>query len=500
MKVKPLNKAVAFALTAPLMLSSCATIGDMSKTTLGCIGGAVIGGGAVLLNTGNAGKAVLGALVGGAAGCAIGSYLDAREAKLKEVAKANDFKPEFERIAVDEENGTNFSKDASENVIASQISITSDKPMFASSKATITDPEKLKKLKSFLKGYVESLANGSKIYVVGHTDSSGSAQYNQRLSEARASFIAYLLGEAGADESIIFYEGVGESQPVASNSTEAGKAKNRRFELIDVMLAEEDSSSEKQRNTAPIENVVQVATAKKKRIENVTNTLPQKSTSSSSSKKTTQVAMKPQVKKSRVSRRASLDLDGIPLKSFDEQYVTSAFGEQELDTTWGLFSKANASSQSPIVGSCAYTSPVVQSQLKSFTGRPVRSAKVADSIPNLYGNAWWGMAGKTAVFLGPIGIEKESLDPTTTPKFHFFKNYSDPSKAADYAYPVSVETYKGDNTVLVRMYAKDDNALMKCSDVVFSTNGERVTKANAVIYQDNNELMVKAFQLQVAEG
>jgi outer membrane protein OmpA-like peptidoglycan-associated protein len=500
MKRKHLNKSMVLALTAPLMMSACAAIGDMSKTYLGCIGGAILGGGAVLINTGDPGKAVLGALAGGAVGCAIGNYLDEREAKLKEIAEANDFKPEFERIALDEETGTNFSKDASENVIASQGSLHSDKPLFASSKATVNDPEKLKNLKGFLQGYVDSMANGSKIYVVGHTDSSGSAKYNQLLSEKRAKYIAQLLVAAGADKNNIFYEGVGESQPVTSNQTEVGKAKNRRFELVDVMVAQEKGKDNKQLDSVHLENVVQVAAAKKNRIENVTNTLPKTDVKKSSSKKTVQVAMEPQVKKSRVSRRASLDLGGVRLKSFDEQYVTAAFGEQEQDTGWGLFAKANASSDAPIVGSCAYTGPVVQSKLKAFNGRPVRKAKVSDNLPNLYGNSWWGIAGTTGVSLGPIGIEKDTLDPTSVPRFSFYKNYRDPSKSADYTYPVSVETYKGDGTVLVRMYAKDDNALIKCSDVVFSINGEQITKASAIIYQDKNELMAKAFQLQVVKG
>jgi outer membrane protein OmpA-like peptidoglycan-associated protein len=500
MNKKYLNKSVMLALTAPLMMSGCASIGDMSKTSFGCIGGAILGGGAVLIKTGDSRKAVLGALAGGAVGCAIGNYLDKREAKLKEIAEANDFKPEFERIAVDKVAGTNFSKDASENVIASQISINSDKPIFASSKATVNDSEKLNNLRGFLRGYVNSMTNGSKIYVVGHTDSSGSAEYNQLLSEKRAKYIAQLLVAAGADKNNIFYEGVGESQPVASNQTEVGKAKNRRFELVDVMVVQEKDKNNKQLDSAQLENVVQVAVAKKKRIENVTNTLPNTGIKKSSSTKTKQVAMEPQVKKSRVSRRASLDLGGIPLKSFDEQYVTAAFGEQGIDTGWGLFAKANASSDTPIVGSCAYTGPVVQSKLKAFNGRPIRQAKVSDSLPNLYGNSWWGMAGTTGVSLGPIGIEKDTLNPTGVPRFSFYKNYRDPSKSADYAYPVSVETYKGDGTVLVRMYAKDDNALIKCSDVVFSTTGQQVTKASAVIYQDDNELMAKAFQLQVVKG
>jgi outer membrane protein OmpA-like peptidoglycan-associated protein len=499
MNKKYINRSVAVALATPLILTGCSSIGSLSNTTLGCLGGAAIGSVAVLIDSGDPGKAVLGGLIGGAIGCAVGNYLDQREEELAKLAEVNSFKPDFERITATEEAGTNFSKDASENVIASQISINSEQPLFASNQASVNDAAKLKKLRSFLKGYVNTMATGSKIYVVGHTDSSGSAKYNQSLSERRAKYIAQLLADAGANRNAIYYEGVGESQPIARNQTVVGKAKNRRFELIDVMANQEKGKTKQQLNTAPIENVVQVAVAKKKRIENVTNTLPQ-TKKDKYSKKEMRVAMIPQVKKSRVSLSASLDLGGVPLSLFDEKYVTAALGETGIDSNWSFFPQAHASSDTPLVGSCAYTGPVVQSDLKAFNGRPIRSAMVSESIPNLYGTAWFGMAGETGVTLGPIGIEKETLDPTHTPKISFYKNYNGKAKSSDYSYPVSVETYKGDGTVLVRMYGKNDNALIKCSDIVFSINGEKLTKASAIIYQEKDKLMAKAFNMMLVKG
>lgn len=431
-----------------------------------------------------------GTVVGGIAGCAIGSYLDYREQQIEQSAKANGFEADFERIAIDEKKGTSFSDDADENVIAAQVSLNSDKPLFESSEYRITDPKKLKNLKAFLKKYVEGIGEGSKVYVVGHTDSSGSSAYNQKLSENRAYYIAFLLSEAGMDKSNIYYEGVGESQPVASNATSEGRAKNRRFELLDVIHKEVPDEAG-QLNAAPIENVVEVARAKKQRIENVTNTLP-----------ATKVRNKPkpQVTASLALRGESLGLDGVLLSSFDQTHIVEALGEQQSDSSWGFFAKANANSEAPIVGSCAYTDPVIESRLRDFNGRPVKDKKVGEQLKNLYGNSWYGVAGTTAITLGPIGIDKDTLDPTTTPIFSFFKNYKGGDVKPNYQYPVSVETYKGDGTVLVRMYAKDDNALMKCSDTVFSTDGETTSKASALVYQEKRNLMAKAFELTAVKG
>ncbi|HEC17438.1 MAG TPA: OmpA family protein [Sedimenticola sp.] len=69
------------------------------------------------------------------------------------------------------------------------------------------------------------------LLVIGHTDSVGSDAYNQRLSERRAKAAAGYLISRGIDATRIRTKGVGESQPVADNSTKSGRAKNRRVEI-----------------------------------------------------------------------------------------------------------------------------------------------------------------------------------------------------------------------------------------------------------------------------
>lgn len=69
------------------------------------------------------------------------------------------------------------------------------------------------------------------VKVVGHTDSQGSDAYNQKLSERRASSVAAYLLSRGLAPNKLTSEGKGESQPVADNDTEEGRAQNRRVEL-----------------------------------------------------------------------------------------------------------------------------------------------------------------------------------------------------------------------------------------------------------------------------
>ena len=71
-----------------------------------------------------------------------------------------------------------------------------------------------------------------KLNIVGHTDSTGSAAYNQGLSERRASAVRSYLISAGIDAARLTSSGKGENSPVASNATREGRAKNRRVEFI----------------------------------------------------------------------------------------------------------------------------------------------------------------------------------------------------------------------------------------------------------------------------
>jgi outer membrane protein OmpA-like peptidoglycan-associated protein len=71
-----------------------------------------------------------------------------------------------------------------------------------------------------------------KLQVEGHTDSVGSADYNQRLSENRAASVRAYLVDSGIAPNTIGTTGFGETMPVASNDTPAGRQQNRRVELI----------------------------------------------------------------------------------------------------------------------------------------------------------------------------------------------------------------------------------------------------------------------------
>jgi outer membrane protein OmpA-like peptidoglycan-associated protein len=87
--------------------------------------------------------------------------------------------------------------------------------------------EKLAKISGIVLAYP-----GLKLEIEGHTDSVGSDAYNQRLSEKRAQSVRDYLIKQGVTEDVLTAMGLGESQPVASNNTAAGRQQNRRVEMV----------------------------------------------------------------------------------------------------------------------------------------------------------------------------------------------------------------------------------------------------------------------------
>lgn len=203
---------------AAIALSACTPVDQYSanpnqRTKEGALTGAAIGAGLGVL-TGRGGKdkldrAVIGGAIGALAGGVIGSNLDRQASELQ--AELNDNRiriiNEGNQLRVVMPEGILFATDSA----AIQGSIRNDL-------YTVADN---------LNRYPNT-----RVEVVGHTDNTGSAAYNQDLSERRAAAVAAVLRGAGVSGGRIVSYGRGESAPVASNLTPEGKAQNRRVEIL----------------------------------------------------------------------------------------------------------------------------------------------------------------------------------------------------------------------------------------------------------------------------
>ena len=105
---------------------------------------------------------------------------------------------------------------------------------FNSAKLTPTATGELDKLANKLGDYVMV----QKIQVIGHTDSTGPEGYNQTLSEQRAASVGDYLASRGIKTKLLSTDGMGESSPIAENTSREGRARNRR---VDILISGETS-------------------------------------------------------------------------------------------------------------------------------------------------------------------------------------------------------------------------------------------------------------------
>ena len=207
-------------LVAGALLAGCGDIPKPSDRPLeNWEGGALIGAGigavvgAVAYSKDRTKGAVLGAVGGGLAGGAVGAYMDSQKKDLeknlaKEIqagqAKVESMPDHVVRITMT--NQTAFDTNSS-----------TIKPGFDST---------MDKLADVVVRYAKTT-----LVVVGHTDNVGSDSYNQKLSERRAAAVAQYFESRRVNPVRLSVSGKGESSPVASNASEAGRQQNRRVEI-----------------------------------------------------------------------------------------------------------------------------------------------------------------------------------------------------------------------------------------------------------------------------
>ncbi len=200
------RKTAAFLMLFLLLLHSFSCNRTAQGTAIGAAAGAIVG---VLIADGddNAKGILIGATVGGIAGAIIGSYMDKHAKKLKQdLGKSAEVERVGESILVTFDSGIMFDVDSY--------------ALKASTRAN------LDKMAETMKQY-----DKTEIIVMGHTDNTGTDEYNQKLSENRAASVSRFLQQNGVISKRLTNKGFGENKPVSSNNTTSGRQQNRRVEI-----------------------------------------------------------------------------------------------------------------------------------------------------------------------------------------------------------------------------------------------------------------------------
>jgi outer membrane protein OmpA-like peptidoglycan-associated protein len=206
------------AVCAAVALAGCQTTNpytgeqQTSKTAIGAgigaLAGAVLGAATGKDAKDRRKRALIGAGIGGLAGAGVGAYMDAQEAKLRQKLAGT---------------GVSVTRQGDNIVLNMPGNIT-----FRTGSADL-NADFFKVLDGV--GLVVEEYNKTLIVVEGHTDSVGSDDANQALSERRAMSVGQYLTSKGINGQRLLTAGFGEARPIASNDSDAGRSQNRRVEV-----------------------------------------------------------------------------------------------------------------------------------------------------------------------------------------------------------------------------------------------------------------------------
>lgn len=226
--MKIIRKTAMYGLTvatSAFLFMSCDTVRSASNTTKGAAIGTAAGGTVGAIIGGKAGNtaigAIAGAVIGGGAGVLIGKKMDKQAKEIENTVAGAEVIKADEGIVVKFDEGILFD--------------------FNSTELKPVAKENIAKLAATLNKEPDT-----EILVLGHTDNKGTKEVNQRVSLARANAVKSFAVSNGINGSRIKTEGKDFSEPIASNDSDAGRAQNRRVEIVIV-------ASEKMQNEAKAE-------------------------------------------------------------------------------------------------------------------------------------------------------------------------------------------------------------------------------------------------------
>ena len=374
----------------------------------------------------------------------------------------------------------------------------------------------------------------SKVLIVGHTDDSEDTRIAADLSERRARAVAGVFRAAGVPESSIYFQGAGETLPTADNNTDAGRAANRRVEIVDVAddsvmasyLQMRVSTSSYFQPVAPAAASVAAArpaadatpragtaggraparTLAAAPRNNETGARAPAAPSRAVSVASAQTAPAAGGKKAPAAARKEPAIGaerallakgaGVPAgaaeqagfniggERFDQKGHQVNVGESLRNYGFSLLPLAVAD-EMPL-RSCVDDRARVSHSVKSL--RTGADYKIGEYQPGAYGTSWVGKVNGHLLSLNNVAVLREGALPATNPNVLIFKNFSEKNGAArkpDFTIVPVVNTYAGSRGTLYRVFF-DKGAPLRCIDVVLPSSGPFKVE-QGFVYQDRGQ-------------
>ena len=515
----------------------CSNNARNTGIALGVLGGTIL---AKATGNGNNKSLLMGAGLGALVGGLIGSDMDRRRCEISKVAKAHNLDIIMNDISftsaaastVDTTAGGAAGKKT--ELAGMSLTVIDNGQQFTSGSAKPSDTTVKafgdvadqyhalstdKQEKSVQAAQARNLQ--MRILLIGHTDDTGSSALNADLSEGRAQAIAEIFSKHGFSKNQIFYQGAGEVFPVANNSTEEGRARNRRVEIVDLSddaafaaflesrrpnvalyrPAAEPSAGIEVAANAPMAGAKTAGTKQPEAINatakprTVTMAAPTKTSSSAkapvvaaspagTTKTNTAAATPTSVAKLApvpVSGLANLDLGGKPANG---QFRTADIGKTEHSSSFSIISAAYAADESP-VGSCANDRPRISRGVKSLgTGKVF---KTSEYLPGTATASWGGKVNGHMVGMSNVSVLRDGGQPASRPDFYIWKNYVEGAKVwPDIKTKPEVNAYLGDKALLYRVFLAEGP--VRCMDLVIPKGAAGTAPNSNIVYEHNSAL------------
>lgn len=459
-------RASTIALSISLLVSGCASVDNFSSQnsrTVNCLAGGLagllVGAAAGAATKGSNEHIIGGAIIGAAAGCGVALLYKNKLDRLEQLAREENLKIRLETLSVE---GATPSAAPQEAGIVAQVE---DQGMFpvGSAKLSVDGERQVRKLAGAFAG---APGEGGKtaILVVGHTDSTGPAAFNQVLSEQRARAVASILAEQGIAAERMYFQGAGASRPVADNSNPLLRGKNRRVEIVEL------------NDTALLAQRVRAERNNPKYLEHGTVT--------------TNVAV----------RTVPAHAPSVPAKKSNTPKASTAlvdFGGQPANATnWDLarnitpkkdgFSLISSAYATDVpMSSCQQDSPRLSGEVKSLaTGKPLQEHATREYLPGMNGRAWAGLVNGHLVALSPVAVLRDNATLVQEPKVYVTRDYENNRGKATHTLAATANVYEGENAILYRVFIEPGKqAPLSCVDVVLRKAGDK--SVDGKLYYDN---------------
>lgn len=451
---------------------------------VGAVGGAIIGA-----KLGGNEGALIGGGLGTAAGCYAGSIWETKMKALEQIAHDENMSIQVQSLNLVAPIDNTASTDGG------LVALVQDESMFTTGSAQLTASGK-RQAQKLAQTFAQQTGDGKvadqrRFLVVGHTDATGSASFNQKLSEQRARTVGKILQDTGVKSDRIYYQGAGSSRPIANNETVEGRNSNRRVEISEMKSEDilvkrvqaESSNAKYAVYSAGSQKKLQTAAkapAKAKAKDTAVASKPSQAPAQSSSAEPASASEAP-------ASSALVNFGGVLANT--EQSVTASIRPKSGGFT--LISSAQASDLP--IQSCEADAPRETGQVLSLANdKPLINHKTYEYMAGYNNRVWAERVNGNLLTITPVSILKENAAVDRQPILEIVKDYDAGNRESLKAIQGIANTYEGETQVLYRVFAKDSKAAVSCIDVVFEKNAPQATKGQ-VFYPRGQSAYVANF-------